>query len=132
MNINQLRTPEGLNKYLNEVVKNYVGNKAINNPALQSMLAVQYGVPFSKSAQKYKAFVRGEFRYIGEYELDFVNAYQQNAYGMINARAGITSNHFDVALWVRNLTDVRYMAYGYGAYMMGTPRMWGVTLTGRF
>ncbi len=113
-------------------VKNYKGNKAINNPAFQSMLAVQYSVPFSKSAQNYKAFVRGEFRYIGEYQLDFVNAYHQNAYGMLNARAGITSSHFDVALWVRNLNDVRYMAYGYGAYMMGTPRMWGVTLTGRF
>jgi iron complex outermembrane receptor protein len=113
-------------------VKNYKGNKAINNPALQSMLAVQYGMPFSKSSQNFKAFIRGEFRYIGKYELDFVNAYHQDAYGMLNARAGVTSNHFDVALWVRNLTDVRYMAYGYGAYMMGNPRMWGVTLTGKF
>lgn len=113
-------------------VKNYKGNKAINNPALQSMLAIQYGIPFSTSAQNFKAFIRGEFRYIGEYELDFINQYQQSAYGMLNARAGVTSNHFDVALWVRNLNDVRYMAYGYGAYMMGNPRMWGVTLTGKF
>jgi len=113
-------------------VKNYVGNKAINNPALQSMLAVQYGIPFSKSAQNFNAFIRGEFRYIGDYQLDFVNAYQQDAYGIFNARAGVTSNHFDVALWVRNLNDVRYMAYGYGSYMMGSPRMWGVTLTGKF
>jgi iron complex outermembrane recepter protein len=113
-------------------VKNYKGNKAINNPALQSMFAVQYGVPFSTSAQNFKAFIRGEFRYTGEYELDFINQYQQKAYGMLNARAGVTSNHFDIALWVRNLNDVRYMAYGYGAYLMGSPRMWGVTLTGRF
>ncbi|WP_080056385.1 TonB-dependent receptor [Spirosoma aerolatum] len=113
-------------------VKDYKGNKAINNPALQSMLAVQYGVPLSQSAQKLKAFVRGEFIYIGEYQLDFVNAYQQSAYGMVNARAGVTSNRFDVALWVRNLGDVRYMAYGYGSYMMGLPRMMGVTVTGKF
>lgn len=113
-------------------VKNYKGNKAINNPALQSMLAAQYGLPFSKSAQNFKAFIRGEFRYIGEYQLDFVNAYQQDAYGMFNARAGVTSNHFDIAVWVRNLNDVRYMAYGYGAYLMGSPRMWGITLTGKF
>lgn len=113
-------------------VKNYRGNKAINNPALQSMLAVQYGIPLSKSAQNFKAFVRGEFRYTGEYELDFVNACHQDAYGMLNARAGVTSNHVDLALWVRNLNDVRYMAYGYGSYMMGGPRMWGVTLTGKF
>ncbi|OJW70206.1 hypothetical protein [Spirosoma sp.] len=96
------------------------------------MLAVQYGVPFATSAQTFKAFVRGEFRYIGQYQLDFVNAYQQSAYGMVNTRAGVTSSHFDVALWVRNLTDVRYMAYGYGSYMMGLPRMLGITLTGKF
>lgn len=113
-------------------VKNYKGNKAINNPALQSMLAVQYGMPFSASAQNFKAFVRGEFKYIGEYQLDFTNSYHQNAYGMLNARAGVTSNHVDVAIWVRNFNDVRYMAYGYGAYLMGSPRMWGVTLTGKF
>lgn len=113
-------------------VKNYKGNKAINNPALQSMLAVQYGVSLSKSDRQLKAFVRGEFRYIGEYQLDFINQYQQKAYGMLNARAGITSNHVDIALWARNLTDVRYMAYGYGSYMMGLPRMLGVTVTGRF
>ncbi len=116
----------------NNAVKNYKGNKAINNPALQSMFALQYGVPFSGAAQNFKAFIRGEFRYIGKYELDFINDYHQNAYGMLNARAGITSNHADIALWVRNLNDVRYMAYGYGAYLMGSPRMWGITLTGKF
>ncbi|MBZ4190539.1 TonB-dependent receptor [Niabella beijingensis] len=113
-------------------VKDYKGNKAINNPALQSMLAVQYGIPFSKSAQTFKAFIRGEFRYTGEYQLDFTNSYHQGAYGMLNARAGVTSNHLDIALWIRNLNDVRYMAYGYGSYMMGSPRMWGVTITGKF
>lgn len=113
-------------------VNDYKGNKAINNPAFQSMLAVQYGVPFAHSAHHAKAFARGEFRYIGEYQLDFVNAYQQPGYGMVNARAGVTSDHFDVALWVRNLGDVRYMAFGYGSYMMGLPRMLGVTVTGKF
>ena len=113
-------------------VRDYKGNQAINNPAWQSMLAIQYGVPFSHSAQHVRAFIRGEFRYIGEYQLDFVNAYQQPAYGMVNARAGVTSNHIDVALWVRNLGDVRYMAFGYGSYMMGLPRMLGVTVTGKY
>ncbi len=113
-------------------VKDYKGNQAINNPALQSMLAVQYGVPFAHSAQHASAFVRGEFRYIGEYQLDFVNAYQQPGYGMVNVRAGVTSNRYDLAFWVRNLGDVRYMAFGYGSYMMGLPRMLGATLTGKF
>lgn len=113
-------------------VKDYKGNKAIYNPAAQSMLAVQYGVPLSKSAQRVKAFVRGEFKYIGEYQLNFYNSESQQAYGVFNTRAGITSNRYDLAFWVRNLGDVRYMAWGYGSYMLGSPRTLGVTLTGKF
>ncbi len=114
-------------------VKNYKGNKAIYNPAVQSMLAVQYGIPFSKSSQNFNAFVRGEHRYLGEYQLNFENTESQKGYGLLNARAGITSNHFDIALWVRNLNNVRYMAWGtFASYMLGSPRMWGITLTGRF
>jgi iron complex outermembrane recepter protein len=113
--------------------KNYKNNKAIYNPAFQSMLAVQYGVPISKNTQNARAFVRGEYRYLGEYQLNFENTESQKGYGMLNARAGITSNHLDIALWVRNLNDVRYLAWGtYATYMLGSPRMWGVTLTGKF
>jgi iron complex outermembrane recepter protein len=114
-------------------IKNYKGNQAIYNPAVQSMLAIQYGVPISKSTQNYKPFIRGEFRYIGEYQLNFENTESQEGYGLLNARAGITSKHVDIAFWVRNLNNVRYMAWGtYGSYMLGSPRMLGVTLTGHF
>jgi iron complex outermembrane recepter protein len=114
-------------------VKNNKGNKAIYNPAVQSMLAAQYSIPFKKAKQNIKAFVRGEYRYLGEYQLNFENTEKQKGYGLINARAGITTNHFDVALWVRNLNDARYIAWGtYASYTLGSPRMWGVTLTGKF
>ncbi len=114
-------------------VKNYKGNKAIYNPIMQSMVAIQYGIPISKSKQNFVAFVRGEFRYIGEYQLNFENTENQKGYGLLNTRAGITSNNFDIAVWVRNLNDVRYMAWGtYGSYMLGSPRMLGLTLTGKF
>lgn len=124
-----------LNLYDNatSAVKNYKRNKAIYNPAVQSMLAIQYGVPFKQSKQNLKAFVRGEYRYLGEYQLNFENTENQKGYSLLNARAGITSNHFDVALWVRNLNDVRYMAWGtYASYTLGSPGMWGVTLTAKF
>lgn len=112
--------------------KNYKGNKAIYTPVVQSMIAAQYGIPFKISSQDYQAFIRGEFKYIGEYQLDFENSDSQEAYGMINTRFGVSSNHMDIALWVRNLNDVRYLSWGYGSYMLGSPRMWGVTLTGKF
>ncbi|MDZ7877086.1 MAG: TonB-dependent receptor [Saprospiraceae bacterium] len=114
-------------------VKNYKGNKAIYNPAFQSMLALQYGIPFENSKQNVSAFVRGEFRYLDEYQLNFENTESQKGYGIFNARAGVTSKNIDIALWVRNLNDARYLAWGtYASYMLGSPRMWGVTLTAKF
>lgn len=109
--------------------KNYIDNQAIYNPAFQSMLAIQYGIPLSKSVNNYKAFLRGEYRYVGEYQLNFENTESQKAYGMANLRAGITSDHFDISVWARNINDVRYMAWGtFGSYMLGSPRMLGVSL----
>ena len=114
-------------------IKNYVGNRAIYNPTFQSMLAMQYNIPFKKSKQNISAFIRGEYRYLGEYQLNFENTESQKGYGLINSRAGITSKNIDIAFWVRNLNDARYTAWGtYGAYLLGSPRMFGVTLTGKF
>ena len=42
-------------------------------------------------------FLRGEYRYTGEYQLDFENTQSQEGYSIINARAGFTSQHVDVA-----------------------------------
>ncbi|MBU2929740.1 TonB-dependent receptor [Winogradskyella psychrotolerans] len=109
----------------------YKGNQAIYTPKYQSMVAAQYSVPFPKSKHNISAFVRGEFKYIGEYQLDFENSNSQDAYSLINTRFGISSNHLDLAFWVRNLTDERYLSWGYGSYMLGSPRMWGVTLTAK-
>lgn len=112
--------------------KDYKGNKAIYNPAVQSMLAAQYNIPFTAFNKDYKAFIRGEYRYLGEYQLNFDNSESQQGYSLINARAGITANHLEIAFWGRNLNDARYISYGYGTYMLGSPRMWGITLTERF
>lgn len=113
-------------------VVNYKSNKAIYTPAVQSMFAAQYNIHLSRTSPEFEAFIRGEFKYIGEYELNFDNSDHQNGYGLINARAGIASNHLDIAVWARNLNDVRYLAFGYGSYMLGSPRMWGITFTGKF
>ena len=75
-------------------------------------------------------FLRGEYRYTGEYQLDFENTQSQEGYSIINARAGFTSQHVDVAVWARNLSDTRYLGWGtFGSYMLGAPRMLGVTLS---
>ena len=113
-------------------LKDFKGNQAIYNPKFQSMLAAQYTVPFKSSKQKLAVFVRGEYRYTGEYQLNFENTESQEGYSIINARAGLTSKHFDVAVWGRNLNDARYLGWGtFASYMLGAPRMVGVTLSAR-
>lgn len=111
-------------------VKDYKGNQAIYNPKFQSMLVAQYTVPFKKSRQNLAVFLRGEYRYTGEYQLNFENTESQKGYSIINARAGLTSRHFDIALWGRNLNDARYLGWGtFASYMLGSPRMFGATLS---
>ncbi len=111
-------------------VKDYKGNQAIYNPKFQSMLALQYTLPFKNSKQNLAVFFRGEYRYTGEYQLNFENTESQEGFGIVNARAGLTSKHFDIALWGRNLNDARYLGWGtYASYMLGSPRMVGATLS---
>lgn len=109
-------------------IRNYKGNHPINNPSFSSMVAGQYNYPIQKTA----VFARLEYRYIGRYYLDFLNTESQTGYGLVNARAGITARNLEIAVWGRNLNDVRYISWGYGSYLLGSPRMWGVSVTGKF
>ncbi len=117
--------------------KNYDGNRIIFAPPITSMLALQYNCAFGKSKSNTSAFIRGEWRQIGDYYFDYYNAEKQDGYGLLNARAGVNVNKYEIAFWMRNLTDKRYITYGsqspaFPLYMVSNPRMWGVTLTGKF
>ena len=119
------------------ITKDYSGNKIIFNPNVTSFLALQYNYQLQKSKAGLSLFARGEWRYVGKYYFDYYNQTSQDPYSLLNTRVGLTSNRFDVALWVRNLTDKRYVTYGnqlpsMPLYMISMPRMWGVTLTARF
>ncbi len=117
--------------------KDYSGNKIIFAPPVTSMFALQYNYELQKNKAGLSLFARGEWRYVGDYYFDYYNVTRQSAYGLLNARAGIQANKFDVAFWVRNVTDKRYVTYGsqspsFPLYMVSNPRMWGITLTGKF
>jgi iron complex outermembrane recepter protein len=117
--------------------KDYSGNRIIFAPPVTSMLALQYNYPLLKSNPNISLFARGEWRYVGQYYFDYYNVTKQDAYGLLNVRVGLTTKKYDIAFWVRNLTDDRYVTYGnqspsFPLYMVSNPRMWGVTLTGRF
>lgn len=106
------------------------GNRPINNPNVASFLAVQYTYAIQKTMA---AFIRGEHRYTGEYYFDFDNAKKQNPFNVFNLRTGVTYRNYELAGWVRNVTDQRYITFGVGgSYLLSNPRMLGITLTARF
>lgn len=111
---------------------NLEGNRQIFTPDVTSMLALQYSLPISHW-QGLRAFVRGEWQYIGQTYFDLANNIRQSPYNLLNASAGITSKHLDVMLWGRNLTDKKYISYAYdfGAVHLGNPQTFGVTVRGK-
>ena len=111
-------------------VVDYAGNRPIYNPAVSSLVALQYNQPVSAAGAT--AFARVEHRLLGRYDLDFLNTETEDGYGLVNVRAGVRTGRFELALWGRNVTDARYLTWGtYGAYMLGRPATWGLTVTGR-
>ena len=115
-----------------KAVVNYKGDQPINTPPVSSMLAAQYTHDLAGRKQL-AAFVRGEYRYIDKYYFDFVNGLSQPAYHLFNAKAGITTKHFELDFWARNVTGKKYIAYGsFGTFLLGSPRTYGTTLIAKF
>ena len=105
------------------------GNKPLFNPAAASFLAVQYDRPL---AGPLSAFVRGEHRYSAAYFLNFDNAIRQSPYHVFNGRAGLKYKAYELAVWGRNLTQVKYRTWATGVFLLNTPRLWGATATVNF
>ena len=106
------------------------GNRPINTPNAASFLAVQYTYALPKMSA---VFIRGEHRYTGVYYFDFDNAKKQDPFHVVNLRLGVTYRTYELAGWVRNVTDQRYITFGVGgSYLLSNPRMSGITLTARF
>ncbi len=109
------------------------GKKQVFTPDITSMLAAQYSLDLGTKHQL-KLVFRGEWMQLGEQYFDLANTISQDAYSLVNVRAGISSKHAELMLWSRNLGDKRYISYAYdfGAIHIGDPRTYGVTLRTRF
>ena len=123
--------------YTDNRLQSYAGNQPINTPVVSSMLAAQYTYALGQGRQQSALFVRGEWRYLGHYYFDYYNQDGQTAYGLLNARAGVSARHLELAFWVRNLFDRRYITYGSLSpqaplYLQSLPRLLGTTLTAKF
>ncbi len=108
--------------------QDFSGNKPLFNPGFASFLAVQYTQFFGDVS----AFVRGEHRYTGAYYMNFDNVLRQPPFHLFNTRMGLTYKKYELAFWVRNLTDVKYRTWATGIFLLSNPRMWGLTATARF
>lgn len=109
------------------------GKRQIFTPDVTSMLAVQYSYPIG-NRQQLKLVLRGEWIYLGKQYFDLANTIEQSPYSLFNTRFGVSTKHFDIMFWCRNIGDEKYIAYAYdfGAVHLGNPRTYGGTVTVRF
>lgn len=87
-------------------------------------------------------FSRIELQGVGDYYFSLDNSKKQEAYTLVNARAGYEGESFEVVLWVKNLFDKEYATQGADPSAMeridvwhgagGDPLTFGVTFTKRF
>ena len=123
-----LNIPDG-----NGGILNLKGNHQIFTPDVTSMLALQYTYDLGR-AQKTKLIIHGDWRYIGDQFFDLANTNEQKAYSLFNARAGVSTKHFDVFVWGSNIANKKYVdyAYDFGAVHLGNPGTYGVSLKTNF
>ncbi|HEY4207543.1 MAG TPA: TonB-dependent receptor, partial [Puia sp.] len=107
------------------------GKHQLFSPDLTSLLAIQYARMLGSSL---RAFVRGEWRLMGTTYYDLGNTIRQSPYSLFNMRCGVDLRQFELAIWGRNMGDKKYISYAYdfGAYHLGDPATWGMTLSIKF
>ena len=112
-------------------VVDLAGKRQLFTPDITSLLAVQYGLALGEG---WKAFVRGEWKMMGTTYFDLGNTMRQSPYSIYNMRCGVGLRRLELAVWGRNIGDRKYISYAYdfGAYHLGDPATWGVTLGARF
>ncbi|MEM0939328.1 MAG: TonB-dependent receptor [Bacteroidota bacterium] len=112
------------------------GNRLSNAPEVTLFTAAQYDFKVSNS---FEITVRGEYRYFGETFSDRENDLEIGAYGIVNARLGMSfQKRFELVFWGRNLNDERYISYASPSTIDGNrnslasaPGTYGITLSGR-
>ena len=102
------------------------GNKQVFTPSTTNYFATQY----QTSIAAHELMFRLEYNHIGKQFFDLANTIEQKAYGLVNFRSSIRTNHFDISVWGRNLMGKKYInyAYDFGAAHLGNPSMIGIGL----
>ena len=112
------------------------GKKQIFTPNYTFNLALQYTHEL-KSPANLGFLARIEYKQMGTTYYNLANTVKQDSYSIVNAKVGMTSKHFDLMIWGRNLAETIYLNYGYSfpginPVSLGTPRTAGITGTVKF
>ncbi len=105
------------------------GKRQLFTPDMTSMLVLEYSGALPKLIGV-NGFIRGEWYYFGKQYFDLSNSQLQTSYQMLNTSVGISYSFFSISVWMRNMTNAKYIAYAYdfGASRLGDPYNYGVTM----
>jgi iron complex outermembrane receptor protein len=109
------------------------GNKVPNAPAYTAGVGAVFTHMFRPG---HRLFVHGDVSIVGPFEYDDANTQRQDAYALLNIRAGLRARWAIIEAWVRNATDTRYipLAFPYQFTQSGfigepgRPRTFGISL----
>lgn len=114
------------------------GHDVPNTPGYTATIGAQYSRQIIRS---WAWYARAESATIGDFFYDETNTVSQDAYTLVNLRAGVNGRRYSLDVWVRNAFDTFYVpiAFAYpglapSGYVgePGRPRTFGITLGARF
>jgi iron complex outermembrane receptor protein len=113
----------------NGTMVNLKGNHQIFTPAYTQQISAQYSLNIVPN-KNIRALARVEWLTLGKQYFDPANSIAQEAYTLVNMKAGIQSPTWNIYGWARNLANTKYISYGYdfGGVCLGNPLTAGVTL----
>jgi iron complex outermembrane recepter protein len=111
----------------------FSGNDLPLSPQVASRFSIRYGMPIKVLGRSLRFSVVADYQYTDPYYMSHRNLFRSTARHLLGARLGIAHGSVETILWIRNLTDYRYVntVYEYrGASqsLLGAPRTFGVTL----
>lgn len=114
---------------VNGTMKNLKGNRQIFTPSFTQQLSAQYTFPIV-SKKEINGLVRFEYLALGKQYFDVTNTIVQDGYSLLNTKFGIQSSKLSLYGWFRNISNTKYISYGYdfGGVCLGNPSTSGITL----
>jgi len=113
------------------------GNQIIAAPDWTGNVGLEYTHPLGEAA----LIARVDYNFQSPVYFDAMNskAYESDARGLVNLRAGVDFGKYSVTMWAKNLTDDTYIVYSDNRSTIGVPqttaygapRTFGATLTAR-